>query len=168
MKISIITFSFVVFTSFFVYAEEKSMHDIEVKAKHRAETSKPRNPYLVDLKLDKSIEVTDPEKLLPNRLYKRYDVDAKGWVFDLTNIEGEFRYDPELGGCALGLNSTIPGEWAGGPQNVRYRFNGPDVTRGGWEEKKITVDEPGFFYLESTRQTFNKKKYFHSIKKEDL
>jgi hypothetical protein len=143
---------------------ELDIHTIESKS--RTINGEPRHPFLVDLKNDKSIELTADEKLLPHRLYKRYDVDAKGWVFDITDAEGKFRFSEEKGGVAVGLNSTIPGEWAGGSSRHWYKFVGPSVTRQGWE-RMDNPGEGGIFYLESPRQTFNRRKLFHSQKEED-
>jgi hypothetical protein len=59
LKLSTVPLAFLVFVSLPAFAEEKSFHDLEQNAKHRAENAKPRLPYLVDLKNDKSIEATD-------------------------------------------------------------------------------------------------------------
>jgi hypothetical protein len=143
---------------------EMDIHSIE--AKSRDKNDGPRLPFLVDLKKDKSIPIKPDEKLEPFRLYKRYDPDAKGWVFDVTDVEGKFQFSDEKGGVALGLNSSIPGEWAGGSSDEWYVFIGPSVTRAGWE-KMPNPGQHGYFFLESTRQSFTKRKIFHSQKEKD-
>jgi hypothetical protein len=152
----------------FPVVAELDIHTIETKA--RTVNNAPRRPFLVDLKKNKSIEVAADEKLLPNRLYKRYDTDAKGWVFDVTGANGKFQFSEERGGVALGLNSTIPGEWAGGSSRHWYKFTGPSVDKQGWVQQD-NPGEPGMFYLEhtreSTRQLYEREKVFHSQREED-
>ena len=145
-------------------------------------------PALVDLVEDKNTP-THPDKLLPNRLYKRWEPVRKGWIFDVTNPDGKFDSDPRRRlttafvlkgfgpkGKEEKVYSTLPGPFVGGNEKDWYIYEIPKAERKSWRlipNPNYLNEEnhqPGTYYLadaESLEEEVNVKPCFHSTRKED-
>lgn len=120
----------------------------------RAEVDPARIPRLIDLHKMKSEPAKDPDNLLPNRLYKRWEPGiikkdgTKGsYCFDLTDEKGKFYHIPRC--LSSNPPSTIPGKWAGGDDEHWFTFRGKTADMKSWEEFEVGKNPPtGYYYMD--------------------
>ena len=95
--------------------------------------------YLIDMQNRKATEVEkDKEgnlKLLPDRIYKRYEPVTKRWVYDKTGWQTRphphFSVTPKY----LLPFSEIPGDWLGVSRDTIFVYLGPPST--GWDSWNV-------------------------------
>lgn len=104
-----------------------SMHDMGAS---RTNSSDTRDVYLIDIGRKKTVKAERDShgelKLLPERLYMRYDTELRRNVYDISTSEGKFA-SPSRSLLPL---SDLPGSWVGANANVAFVFEGPP--KKGW------------------------------------
>jgi hypothetical protein len=139
-----------------------------VDAEVTKKAEEKNNVYLVDMKNKKAIRVErdkDGElKLLPNRLYQRFEPLINKWVFEFVGVNGKLSTPSSY---LLPL-SDLPGEWVGGNPKSAYIFLGPPAK--GWKVfKEIPKGEASQkFRVRNLTDPPDEKVYFHSVDEDDL
>lgn len=85
---------------------------------------KKKHVYLFDYPSKKMIKAEKNEKgedkLLPGRLYLRWNPVLNKWTLDITNMKGKFPTTPR----ALLPDSVIPGDFFGEHKSKKFLFHG--------------------------------------------
>lgn len=123
----------------------KSMHDLS-KPAPRDTNNAIRDVFLMDMKERKAKKVerdgNGELKLLPNRVYLRYDETLKKDVFDITTKDGKFKTPARY---LLPL-SDIPAKWAGGAEGKAFVFDGPP--KKGWDAwREVALSDSNNRYM---------------------
>ena len=93
-------------------------------------TGDARKPFvwLYDQKNNTLLKTDANGKLLPDRVYRRWDEEVQSWVFEQTGPNGIFGRPPRF----LIFGSVLAGEWLGEEEGTRwiYRDGGGEI----WDE----------------------------------
>lgn len=144
-----------------------SMHEISSESREK-DTKEPGGVLLIDLRQKKAIKVerdaNGDYKLLPLRLYRRYEPLIKKYVFDLSTQQGRFSSTPHF---LLPL-SDLPGEWVGAEKDVAFVFVGGE--KKGWDLwKEIRAEDArGEYVFWNLSDPPTESVHYHSVTKKDI
>ncbi len=131
---------------------------------------KERNIRLIDLGARKTELVQKDKdgklKLLPNRLYQRWEPEMEQWAFDITDGEGKFLENPRH---VLLPKSNLPGKWVGAPESTRWIYLGSELKHwDAWKQVPAAAEPGEYLMWQFGGEDPGAHTYRHSVPEVDL